>query len=249
MARSVCRILFVLLAAGWCMSASATECETTLRIASHGVWREANTAKQENSRDQLILSRVAVLLNWCLSWEERDTNITRRLAMIRDGEVDALIGASKTPDRASYSWFSNPYRDEAVQLFVRSGEHTNLRDVSSFDALLNSDSMLLALRDCWLGPDYARRRDELIAMHRVSEVDSYAQGRSMLLARRADVFIAPDTFSDFLHVESERGIEPLAWQPYRSPVYFMFSRKTVSLQQVKQFNEALAEVMRTSARF
>lgn len=249
MPQSFWRILIALALGVWLHAGHAEDCDTTIRVAAHGVWREPHTSSQENGRDQQILSRIAISLNWCLSWEERETNITRRLAMIRDGEVDVLIGASKTPDRNAYSWFSIPYRDESVQLFIRAGEQSNLQSITSFSALLDSQSTLLALRDCWLGPDYQHNRDELIAMHRVSEVDSYAQGRSMLLAKRADVFIAPDTFADFLRVEAERRIQPLDWRLYRSPVYFMFSRKTVSQVQVQKFNEVLAEVMRTSNRF
>jgi polar amino acid transport system substrate-binding protein len=224
---------------------SAADCGFTLRIAAHGVWREPHTAQYENQRDQVILTHVAQHLHWCLSWEQRETNITRRLAMIRDGEVDALIGASKTDERSVYSRFSSPYRDESVLLFVRDGDLAKYNAIDSFDALLESRAMLIAVRDSWLGPDYARHRQALLGTHRVDEVDTYVQGRGMLQLRRGDVLIAPDTFGDFLRVDPNQGISQLDWEPYRSPVYFMFSRKTISRDRVLEFNKALAEVMRS----
>ncbi|MFX8385614.1 hypothetical protein ABTL78_19565, partial [Acinetobacter baumannii] len=92
-------ILILLVAGAWPVAGHASDCATTLRVAAHGVWREPNTHQQENGRDQQLLTRVAARLNWCLTWEERDTNITRRLTMIREGDVDVLIGASRTQER------------------------------------------------------------------------------------------------------------------------------------------------------
>lgn len=238
------RALLAVLMAALSMAGHAADCGTTLRVAAHGVWREPQTSRYENQQDQIILQQVAGELHWCLDWEKRETNITRRLAMIRDGEVDVLIGASRTEERAAYSWFSVPYRDETVLLFVRNDQRDKFNGIRSFERLLNSGADLIAVRDCWLGSDYAEHRDELLAMHRVSEVDSYAQGRGMLQVGRGDIMIAPDTFSDYLRVQAESPIATLDWRPYRAPVYFMFSRKTVSPDQVKRFDGALLTVMR-----
>ena len=241
------RAVLALVVGALSMAARAADCGVTLRVAAHGVWHEPQTSRFENQQDQVILQQVAEDLHWCLDWEKRETNITRRLAMIRDGEVDMLIGASRTPDRAVYSWFSEPYRNEAVQLFVRVDERDKYNGIRSFDQLLSGNANLIALRDSFLGVDYARHRDELLAMHRVSEVDSYALGRSMLLAGRGDVLVAPDTFGDFLRVEHDPSVASLDWQPYRAPVYFMFSRKTVSPDQVKRFDAALDVVLHLPA--
>jgi hypothetical protein len=144
-------IAFALMGA---VSASRLEagCDATIRVgADHN----------QGEIDQVILLDVADRLDWCLIWDGRETNITRRLAMIRDGDLDLIYDASR-----------------------------------------------------------------------------------MLLIHHGDVFISPVAFSSFLGQQGETGIVALDWQPYRAPVYYMFSRKTISADQMKQFNRALASVLR-----
>lgn len=41
------------------------------------------------------------------------------LSMLREGDIDFVLGASKTEDRESFAYFSEPYRQERFQLYVR----------------------------------------------------------------------------------------------------------------------------------
>jgi polar amino acid transport system substrate-binding protein len=213
----------------------AAPCEATIRVGAPPI---------EEELDQSVLRAVADRLSWCLIWDGRETNITRRLAMIRDGDLDLIYDASKTEERASYSWFSNKYRDETVQLYVRSDEAVRYQSIRSFDDLLDTKAALVSLRNAWMGPDYARHRNDLLASKRVYEVERFVQARGMLLMHHADVFIAADSFAGYLQREGESRIVALDWQPYHAPVYYMFSRKTVGARQIEQFNHALAEVQR-----
>lgn len=225
------------------MAAAPADCSFTLRVAAFGLWRLPGSQTQENAGDQLVLIRVAEKLQWCLSWESRDTNIARRQAMLKSGEADVLIGASMTPERAQFGWFSIPYRDEAVKLYVLSSDSEHYQLLNSFTALLEADGGLLAVRDAFLGEDYARVRTMLLQQQRVDEFDTYDQGRAMLLHKRGRILIAPDTFTDFLRQQQDHEIAELKWQPFRAPIYFMFSKKSISEQRVAEFNRELAKLL------
>ncbi|MFU8831511.1 MAG: substrate-binding periplasmic protein, partial [Wenzhouxiangella sp.] len=44
------------------------------------------------------------------------------LSLIRVGELDLLPGATRTPEREEFSWFSAPYREERFLIYVRAAE-------------------------------------------------------------------------------------------------------------------------------
>lgn len=212
----------------------ANRCDTTLRVAA---------PRTETEIDQVILQATAVRLGWCLIWDSRATNITRRLAMLRNGEFDLVYDAFKTEERASYAWFSDKYRDENIRVYIRREDAVRYGPIQSFDDLLNSRAIVVTLRNAWMGPDYGNHRDGLLASHRAYEVERFEQARGMLQLHHADAFIAPDTFTDYLHKQNDPGIVPVDWQAYHAAVYYMFSRKTVSEQQLGEFNRAMARVL------
>jgi len=47
------------------------------------------------------------------------------LKLLKDGEIDFVMGASKTDERMEFAHFSAPYRQERFQLYVRT-EHADL---------------------------------------------------------------------------------------------------------------------------
>ncbi len=168
--------------------------------------------------------------------------------MLRDGEIDLVYDASRIEERARYSWFSRMCRDEQVLLYIRREDAVRYELIHSFDDLLGSRAIIVALRNAWVGPDYARYRDTLLKTKRAYEVDQVAQGRGMLLMHHADVFIAPSAVTDYLKQQNEAGIVSLDWTVYKAPVYYLFSRKTVSAAQVEQFNHALAKVLQKNRK-
>lgn len=68
---------------------------------------------------QAILSDVGCTLRF---EEGRWSTLVRQL---QEGKIDMLMGATRTPSRESYAYFSAPYRDEDFKLYVRKGEAVN----------------------------------------------------------------------------------------------------------------------------
>jgi polar amino acid transport system substrate-binding protein len=56
------------------------------------------------------------------------------LAALKKGEVDMLLGASKTQAREEFAFFSEPYRMEEFSLYIRKGDniHANYASLTDF---------------------------------------------------------------------------------------------------------------------
>ncbi|MFZ5842081.1 MAG: substrate-binding periplasmic protein [Pseudomonadota bacterium] len=238
------RIIIVLLLMLGCVEALAA-CERTLKVAASGVWgAQREQQLTESAIDQEWLRAIADSAGFCLQAESRETLIARRLALLESGVVDVLVGASRTPDRERYAWFSRPYRDERVLLFVRAEQRKQFQHVRQFADLQQLPLPWLAVRDSWLGPGYANARQQLLKNQRVFEFDAYPQGLAMLRYGRGHLLLAPDAFAHFLKQEAVSDIVSLPTVIHREPVFFMLSKASVTTDELARFDNALLQVQK-----
>ena len=164
------------------------------------------------------------------------------LTLLKEGNVDFVLGASKTEDREKFAYFSEPYRQERFQLYVRN-EHANL-DVADLKAFVEAGHKVGVVNEYYYGDDVATlyADDKLRSMFIgaiISELnvarlldeeidglleDSFV-GASLLRRKGLDKYIKPHTIS--------MG---------NSDVYVMFSKASVTEQQVQQFNTGMAQL-------
>jgi polar amino acid transport system substrate-binding protein len=220
----------------------AADCNRTLQVAATGLWGRQNAGEIELRLDQQWLEAIAADAGFCINTEHRETVIARRLAMLETGEVDVLVGASRTPEREQYARFSLPYRSETVLLYVRSDRLAQYQQLRSFTDLLALPVHWLAMRDSWLGPQFAAERARLLGDKQVSEFEAYPQGVTMLRYGRGELLLAPDTFGEYLKREQISDIVALASAMHSEPVHFMFSKISVSETELNRFNRALKRV-------
>lgn len=224
---------------------SAAACERTLKVAAAGVWGAMREQQlTESDIDQEWLQAIAGSAGFCLQAESRETLVARRLALLESGAVDVLVGASRTPERERFAWFSRAYRDERVLLFVRADQQQQFRQVLQFKDLQQLGVPWLAARDSWLGPAYASARQQLLQSQRVFEFDAYPQGLAMLRYGRGQLLLAPDAFAQFLKQQQVADIVPLPTVIHREPVYFMLSKASVTAGELARFDKALLLVQK-----
>lgn len=164
------------------------------------------------------------------------------LTLLKEGNVDFVLGASKTEDREKFAYFSEPYRQERFQLYVRN-EHANL-DVADLKAFVEAGHKVGVVNEYYYGDDVATlyADDKLRSMFIgaiISELnvarlldeeidglleDSFV-GASLLRRKGLDKYIKPHTIS--------MG---------NSDVYVMFSKASVTEQQVQQFNNGMNQI-------
>lgn len=161
---------------------------------------------------------------------------------LKEGEVDMLLGASKTDAREEYAYFSEPYRKEIFNLYIRKDDkkHAAMGDIDEF---IQNQSKIGIVGDYYYGPRISILLDgaatskyfvsgimgELnIARLLDQDIDGFIEdsfvGASMLRRKGLSNYIVPHGFS------IDTG-----------DIYVMFSQASVDEKQVERFNEALSE--------
>lgn len=169
------------------------------------------------------------------------------LQLIRTGELDLLLGATRTPERESFAWFSEPYREETFRVFVRAEDIDRWSDMELVE-LLESDFRIGVTQ----GYIYS---DEVSRLQSLPEYsDQFVQAAvgelnfTHLMDYRIDGFIEDPFVTTTIEHRRDWGanIEALPLEISSGEVHMMFSRKSLDEAVVERFNEALAELRSSS---
>lgn len=169
------------------------------------------------------------------------------LRLIQDGKLDLLLGATITPEREEFAWFSEPYRQERFSLYVRANEHDRWSGQELAELLeggfrlgvtqgfIYSDEISQMQSD----PDYSDNFVEAA----VGELNF-----THLMDHRIDGFLE-DPFV-FAAIDRRRNwgteMQPLDDDFGSGEVHLLFSRESVDKDLVERFNEALGELRASS---
>lgn len=164
------------------------------------------------------------------------------LTLLKEGNVDFVLGASKTEDREKFAYFSEPYRQERFQLYVRN-EHANL-DVADLKAFVEAGHKVGVVNEYYYGDDVATlyADDKLRSMFIGAIISELNVAR--LLDEEIDGLLE-DSFvgASLLRRKGlDKYIKPHKISMGNSDVYVMFSRASVTQEQVNQFNQAMEKL-------
>jgi len=179
-----------------------------------------------------ILNKANLTANYVeLPWK-------RHLRYIKSGDMDIAFGASYTPERAQYAYFTIPYRYETVGLFVRKGKELTLKKLSD---LTQSNYLIGIEMGYFYGDTFARLNKNPQFKHHINEVIDIEQNISMLLKGRIDGLLAdPNTIKAFCkkyNITDELIRYPL--DIYKAEIHIMLSKKTVDKAILLKFNNAI----------
>lgn len=168
----------------------------------------------------------------------------RLLEELRHGNtVQVLSGASRTPEREAYAWFSVPYRDETMELFMRR-EDLDEYSFTTFEEMIGSGFHLGVTRNYYYGEEFAQAMNNPRFERLTQEVTTDVQNLWKLEAGRIDGFLA-DRFVA-AHLIREHG--PTGWIQAHpmyvnsSGIHLMFSKRSVEPGIVRRFDAALEEL-------
>ncbi len=164
------------------------------------------------------------------------------LGMLREGQIDFVLGASLTPERQSFAHFSEPYRQERFALYVRTEQATlPYQDMRQF---LAAGHKLGIVNDYYYGDEVAELyADDKFNAQFVGAIIS-EMNMARLLDEEIDGFLE-DSFvatSILRRKGLDRFIEPHQISLGNSDVFVMFSKQSVEEQQVVQFNDILRQL-------
>jgi polar amino acid transport system substrate-binding protein len=165
------------------------------------------------------------------------------LTALKEGQVDILLGASKTEAREQYAFFSDAYRMEEFSLYIRNSDnvHAGFQTLSDF---IQNGSRIGIVGDYVYGPDVSMLLDgpetskyfvnaimgELnVARLLDGDIDGYLEDSfvgATLLRRKA-----------LSHYIVAQGITIQTGN-----AYVMLSKKSVTKEQIRSFNTELSKV-------
>lgn len=216
-------------------------CQLKLGFESWEPYQYVGLEQQASGLDIEIMQAVAGRMNCTLvlqhgTWQEL-------LGQFRQGQLDVLLGASKTPAREQFALFSEPYRAEQFQLFVRKDDAGKFNFASVAEMVAAKHKVGL-ISDYYYGEQItALYSDEQMRPHFVESTMS-EQNIAVLLDEQVDA-VLEDSFVGAAIIRRkglEQQIEPHSIKLEETPIYVMFSKSTVQPEQVSSFNQALQQL-------
>ncbi len=222
-------------------------CELTMGWDPWEPYHFAGAGGRVQGLDIDIVSELGDRVDCQLEWVQG--NWASLLRLLQAGELDMLPGATFTPEREQFAWFSEPYREERFALFVRSEEVDQWSD-QALGSLLD-DGFRIGVTQGYIysGPIQALQSDSQYSGQfieaPIGELNLHA-----LLDYRIDGFLE-DPFVVAAIQRRRSGsseIDPLDLNFGSGEVHLLFSRDSVSQDLVQQFNSALKN-MRTDGTY
>lgn len=163
------------------------------------------------------------------------------MAQLKVGDVDMLLGASVTPAREEFAYFSKPYRKEQFVMFVRAAASLPETTLAEF---LTAGKKIGIVSEYFYGTDFA----ELLADYKFKTQFIEASLSELNIARLLDEEIDGMIEDSFVarSMLRRKGLESQiarhAIELSSGDVFVMFSKKSVSAEQVSAFNDALTSI-------
>lgn len=175
----------------------------------------------------------------------------RLLEAIRHGQIDGTMGASLTVPRQEYAWFTEPYRQEVMAMFMRSN------DLPKFLPTKMEDIVTSELRvGLGMGSWHGAKFEEYETGHpefktRLLYSDNFLLMFQWLLRRRVDITIMDIHHGYYLleHTEFLEEIRPHSFYINTNDVHIMLSKKSVTNADATIISKAVGRFRDTPAYY
>lgn len=165
------------------------------------------------------------------------------LALLKVGKIDFVLGASVTEDRKTFALFSEPYRTEAFQLYVRAHEEHRYRQATVAD-FVREKHKIGTIDEYFYGDELTALMDD----EQYTDLFKPAFMGEINVARLIDGDIdgfLEDSFVGASLIRRkglEKYVAPHQAKISTGDVYVMFSKATIKPEVVSEFNKALGEL-------
>lgn len=170
------------------------------------------------------------------------------VAQLREGSIDILAGASKTPAREQFAFFSAPYRQEQFQLFVLTAKSASMPESSLSDFIAKGYKVGIISEYVY--------GDELSALSQdLNKKEQFVEASlgELNIARLMDGDIEGMLEDSFVARSMLRRkglsdqIGPQGITLQSNDVYVMFSKSAVPEATVMKFNQSLQNIRNNGA--
>jgi polar amino acid transport system substrate-binding protein len=171
----------------------------------------------------------------------------RLLNDIKDGKIDAALGATVTDERKVYANFTSPYRKDEFVLFVRKGELGKV-GADGLASLVGKPFKLGTVKGYEMGDTFDKLKSEL--GKQIDETSSTELNLKKLAANRIDGFIE-NRYVGLAEAKKAGLADKIEIHPVpisSDDVSFMFSKKSTTGETLAAVEDAL-KAMRTDGQY
>jgi len=198
-----------------------------------------------NKNDELtgmdieIFNLISSQARWSITYLELPWK--RHLQLVKDGMVNLAMGTSPSEEREQYAYFSKPYRNETVNLFVRKGESSKIA-LNNLSDLIDSTYLIGIENGYYYGETFKELNKDPEFKLRINSVIDLEQNAQRLLNKQIDGFLAdPITMKFFIEKYKLQGeFEQHALRIYQSSIHIILSKKMHTLSDLKVINNAIS---------
>ncbi|MCZ4253712.1 substrate-binding periplasmic protein [Pseudoalteromonas shioyasakiensis] len=230
------KALFLLVVA--VLSNSAFSCDKTLKVGISQQW--APYAFTQNGKltgiDIDVVNLVLKEAGFCAKYVVMPSS-KRGFAELKHGKVDLLPAASYSTERDSFSFFSEPYRNEVMRLFWYPKPFLEKLDLQG---LLEQQQIILSNSGSYYGPEFTRFSAGEKYKSQLITVPSLRQRVAMLTAKRVDFFVDDELAGLYLIQNNQH--HGIALHPYiinNNDVYLMLSKVTLNANERAAISQAI----------
>ncbi len=212
-------------------------------------WTEWKPLQYYNNRGELeglqidFIREIAKQMGCKLSYVEG--NWQQLLDYIKSGEIDFIADATATTQRKEFALFSVPFRRDSFTVYVRTKERTKYQPYSLEQLKLMGFKLALTEGYLYGGQIELWKNDKKYNQY-LSYAVTTEENMKRLSNNEIDGFVEDPLVVSYKMRSGDKElsshVSPLSFRTFGLEASFMFSKKTVSKDLVKQFNQALLKV-------
>lgn len=178
-----------------------------------------------------------------LSYTAAEIPWKTHLHFIKTGKMDMAMGASWSKDREQYAYFSLPYRQETVKLFVRKGNAKKIA-LKQLKELAGSPYIIGVEAGYYYGKNYQELIKQSAFQANITEVIDLEQNVSLLLEGHLDGFLVdPNTMAAFINkYDFNDEFEQHSLEIYSADIFIMLSKVSSSKPTLDKINRAISSL-------
>lgn len=221
---------------------AAAPCSLAVGWSPYGNYIFVNKAGEVDGVDIEIMKALAREIGCEVTFKELPW--ARHLLEMKAGRIDVATSVRKSPERETFGWFSEPYRENQMALYVRRGETANyaLADLAEIPAI---GFKLGIVDDYYYGPLFTRLMQSPEFARQVERIVDYETLIRMLVHGRIDGILAEDVEVLISEAEALGLYDQIEAYPLAIPgdtFHLMFSKQSVGPNIVAAINAALAQM-------
>lgn len=163
------------------------------------------------------------------------------LHFLKTGNVDLAMGASRSKEREAFAYFTLPYRQETVKLFVKKGTADKIT-LNKLADLAASPYIIGVESGYYYGDNYQELLNDDDFRANISEVIDLEENVTLLMKGHLDGFLVdPYTMQAFVEkYDMQDQFEPHTVEIYSADIFIMLSKKSTDETLLNKLNQAIA---------